>query len=55
MDNALLWWERASRQGSLEATVYLAHWLSRDKSPLTVQAETGIAAAVALLAAGEQR
>ena len=110
MDNALLWWERASRQGSLQATVYLAHWLSRDKSPmkakgyalslqardlspkatnellthiakleaeltpsekaeaqaihaswltgkspLTVQADTGMAAAVALLAAGEQR
>ena len=33
IENALLWWERASRQGNMEATAYLANYLSGDASP----------------------
>lgn len=32
IENALLWWERASRQGNLEATAYLANYLTSDAS-----------------------
>jgi len=33
IQNAVLWWERASRQGNLEATAYLANYFSNPSSP----------------------
>jgi TPR repeat protein len=33
VENAILWWERASRQGNMQATAYLANYLSSDSSP----------------------
>ncbi|MEO6277620.1 hypothetical protein [Roseateles sp.] len=33
LQNATLWWERASRQGEVQATALLAHHLSGDASP----------------------
>ena len=33
IQNAVLWWERASRQGNLEATAYLANYFSHPSSP----------------------
>lgn len=33
IQNAVLWWERASRQGNLEATAYLTNYFSHPSSP----------------------
>ena len=36
-ENAILWWERASRQGNVEATAYLANYLTSPSSPNQVK------------------
>jgi hypothetical protein len=37
IENAILWWERASRQGNMQATAYLASYLSGNDSPNPVK------------------